>query len=69
MCGRAELRFDEPVDDPERDDAEDDRNPRDEAGRGEFEQRLLESPLSLVDGVVEYPGGIRTRGHGLVTVR
>src|SRR6056297_3649019 len=50
----AELRPEQRLDDAERDDAEDDCEPRDEAGRDQFEHRLVEPPLSFLHRSVEY---------------
>lgn len=59
-----ETGFDQRVDDTECNEAEDDREPRDETRRNELERRLIEPPSAFLGSPVEYLRGSWGSSHG-----
>ena len=57
----AEARFNQRLDDTECDHSENDREPGDEAGRDQFEERLLQPTVAFLDRSIEY---LRRVGSG-----
>ena len=54
----AKVVLDGRVDGAERDDAEDNREARDEARRDQLQERLAEAPLAFLSGATENFGGL-----------